>query len=558
MRLSAADFDLRYVLTALRRRLPLFLVCVLVIPAAAVAVSLIQRKQYTATAQLLFRDPQFDQKLFGATYLPSEIDPNRQAATNLDLVSLQRVAALTARHMRGMTEQQVSSAVSVSSSGEADIALIQATARTPQLAARLATRYANTYIAFRRDADRATIDSAAGPLRRQLASLPPGERLGALGQSIQQRLSQLRTLASLQTGGAELVQPAAVPTAPSSPKPVRNGAFGLFFGILLGLAAVVFAEARDRRVRDPAELEQLFERPLLVTLSESPALAGADPGLVSAPPVDREAFRMLWVSLRYFRLSRDIRSVLITSADRGDGKSTIAWGLAVTAASAGTRTLLIEADLRNPSLASRYGAPAHNGLTNVLAGDVDLRAAVVGLALAGVRDDATSPRALDVLFAGSRPPDPADLLQSQRMAHFMRDVEEQYELVVVDTPPAPIVSDATPLIAMVRGVIVVARLGNTLRDHARRLRQQFGNLDTPILGIVVNSVAREDRYGYAYGYGYDERAPGVPRSQNGKQLKQDGSRLGPPGSGVERSPHGDGRATSSSQSATAARLRQRS
>jgi receptor protein-tyrosine kinase len=267
---------------------------------------------------------------------------------------------------------------------------------------------------------------------------------------------------------------------------------------------------------------------------------------------------MLWVSLRYFRLSRDIRSVLITSADRGDGKSTIAWGLAVTAASAGTRTLLIEADLRNPSLASRYGAPAHNGLTNVLAGDVDLRAAVVGLALAGVRDDATSPRALDVLFAGSRPPDPADLLQSQRMAHFMRDVEEQYELVVVDTPPAPIVSDATPLIAMVRGVIVVARLGNTLRDHARRLRQQFGNLDTPILGIVVNSVAREDRYGYAYGYGYDERAPGVPRSQNGKQLKQDGSRLGPPGSGVERSPHGDGRATSSSQSATAARLRQRS
>jgi capsular exopolysaccharide synthesis family protein len=538
MRLSAADLDLRYALGALRRRLPVFLVCVLVVPAAAVVVSMLQRKQYTATAQLLFRDPQFDQKLFGASYLPSEIDPNRQAATNLDLVSLQRVAALTATRM-GMTQQQVSSAVSVNSSGQADIALIQATARTPQLAAKLATKYANTYIAFRRDADRTTIDSAAGPLRRQLASLAPGERLGALGQSLQQRLSQLRVLASLQTGGAELVQPAQIPTAPSSPKPVRNGAFGVFFGILLGLAAAIFAEARDRRVRDPAELEQLFERPLLGMLSESPALAGADPGLLSVPGVEREAFRMLWVSLRYFRASRDIRSVLITSADRDDGKSTIAWGLAVTAASAGTRTLLIEADLRNPSLASRYDAPAHHGLTNVLTGDVALRDAIVGLALPSALDDATSPRALEVLLAGSRPPDPADLLQSPRMADFMRDVEQEYELVVVDTPPAPIVSDAIPVIAMVRGVIVVARLGNTLRDHARRLRQQIENLDTPLLGVVVNSIAREGQYGYAYGYGYDERPSGGERSQNGRRQEQDGSQPVGQHSLVEPGPHRD-------------------
>jgi capsular exopolysaccharide synthesis family protein len=517
--LSPADFDVHYLLRALRRRLPLVLLCVLVVPAVAVALSVIQKKKYTATASLLFRDPQFDQKLFGASFVPSETDPARQAATNLDLVSLQRVAALTAAQLPGMTEQRVSSAISVGSGGQADIATIQATSRSPSFAATLANAYASTYIAFRRDADQATIRSAEIPLERQIAALPKAQRLGAPGQSLQQRLGQLDVLASLQTGGAELVQPAEVPTSPSSPKPVRNGAFGAFFGILLAIAAAIIAEARDRRLRDPAELEQLFERPVLGVLPESTALTGTDPALRSVPELDREAFRMLWVNLRYFRLSRDIRSVLITSADRADGKSTVAWGLALMAAHAGPRTLLVEADLRNPSLASRFDAPAQHGLTSVLMGDVGLREAVVGLSLPGTQHDSNPPRTLDVLFAGRRPPDPTDLVQSQRMADFLRQVEQEYELVVIDTPPAAIVSDAIPLISMVRGVIVVGRLGNTFREHARRLRQQLENLEAPTLGVVVNSMPESYQYGYVYGYAYTE----LP-SRNGPRPPREGER----------------------------------
>jgi capsular exopolysaccharide synthesis family protein len=398
-----------------------------------------------------------------------------------------------------MTEHKVASAIAVSSGGQADVASIQATSRTPAVAAALANTYAQTYIAFRRDADRATIASAEQPLQQQLSSLPRSQRSGALGQSLEQRLSQLSVLSSLQTGNAELVQPAPVPSSPSSPKPVRNGAFGLFFGVLLGIALALIAETRDRRVRDPAELEQLFDRPVLAVLPQSEALASTDPTLLSAREPDRETFRMLWVSLRYFRLSRDIRSVLITSADRGDGKSTVAWGLAVTAASAGARTLLIEADLRNPTLARRFEAPAERGLSDVLVGDVQLSSAVVGLYLADGKDGSTGPRRLDVLFAGTRPPDPTDLLQSGQMAAFLRKVEADYDLVVIDTPPAAIVSDAIPLIATVRGVIIVGRLGTTLRHHAHRLRQQLHNLDAPTLGVVVNSVP-DSGYGYADGY----------------------------------------------------------
>src|SRR5437763_12430545 len=268
--------DLRYMLTAVRRRLPIVVACLAVVPAVAVAFSLLQKKEYTGKAVVLFRDPQFAQQMFGTSYLQSQPDPQRQAATNVGLVTLPQVAALTAASVRGVSEQQVASAVSVNNDGQSDLASIKATAHDPRFAAKLATTYAEQYMAFRRAGEPATIRSAEAPLRQQLASLRGSERFGPVGQSVQQRLSQLGVLASLPTGDAELVQTARVPSSPSSPQLARNGALGLFFGLLLAIGLVVLAERLDRRLRDPAEAEQMCERPLLATLPDTPALRSAD------------------------------------------------------------------------------------------------------------------------------------------------------------------------------------------------------------------------------------------------------------------------------------------
>jgi Mrp family chromosome partitioning ATPase len=130
-------------------------------------------------------------------------------------------------------------------------------------------------------------------------------------------------------------------------------------------------------------------------------------------------------------------------------------------------------------------------------------------------DDRRPERAMDVLFAGGIPPDPSDLMQSDRMADLLREAKEQYDLVVIDTPPAAIVSDAIPLITLVDGVVVVTRLGNTLRDHARRLRQQLDHLDAPLLGLVVNSAVEAEQYGYTYGYGPQDPAATAEPHANG-------------------------------------------
>jgi capsular exopolysaccharide synthesis family protein len=233
-------------------------------------------------------------------------------------------------------------------------------------------------------------------------------------------------------------------------------------------------------------------------------LADLDADIQAVP--EAEAFRMLWANLRYLAVSRDIRTVLVTSADRDDGKTTVAWGLAAAAANAGQRVLVVEADLRKPTFAERFKLSAPVGLTSVLAGDCVLGDAVMHYRFPQADDDPRPPHSMDVLFAGPRPPNPSDLLHSRHMSDVIKDAKQQYDLIVVDTPPAAAISDAIPLIALVDGVIVVSRLGTTLRDHAHRLRQQLDQVDAPILGLVVNSTKEAEPYAYDYGYGED-RAP---------------------------------------------------
>src|SRR5947209_16263711 len=122
----STDFNVRYGLRALRRRLPLFLACVLLVPAAAVGVAMVQKKKYTATAELLFRNPGFDQMVFGSSLAPAQTDPTVQAATDLALASLPRVAALTAARLH-LTESQVKSAVNESNMGQSNLVSIKAT-----------------------------------------------------------------------------------------------------------------------------------------------------------------------------------------------------------------------------------------------------------------------------------------------------------------------------------------------------------------------------------------------------------------------------------------------
>jgi polysaccharide biosynthesis transport protein len=487
---------------ALRRRAPLVIGCTLLTACLALVFSLTQTKQYTGRASLLFRDPGFDSRLFGSSPSSNQ-DPTREAATNITLVSLDAVADRTARTFdRSLSGDEISNKVSVQSEGQSDVASVQATDPDPEIAADLANAFAANYIVFRRDADRRKVLEAQRLVQADFDRLPPEAQAGSEGQSLQRQISRLSTLAALQTGNAELVQRATVPTSPSAPKTARNTVLGLVLGLLLGVGAAFLLERLDRRLREPDDFQQLLRLPILAEITESKALADPAHGVATSGP-EGAAFQMMRARLRYFNVDRNIQSVLITSAAPEEGKTTIARNLVASGALAGLRTVLVEADLHQPSVARAIGIHFSPGLSELLSDQSSLESVSQKIILEEPGANGAEAHGFDVIVAGSRPPNPVELLDSDGMRDLVATLDGYYDLIVIDSPPLPVVPDAIPLATMVGGVIVVARVSKTTRDEANAIRVQLESLNAPVLGVVLNRTPRKwQRY-----YGYDTPQP---------------------------------------------------
>lgn len=493
------------IIIVLRRRYRLILLCILVAAGSAFAVSLFQQKQYTATASLLFRDPGFAQNIFsGESGASSGIDPNRQAATNLQLVELQIVGKRAAERLDlGMTSKELQGQITIGAQGNSDVVSVEATDPEPETARLIADAFASEFIAFRAEADRSKLLEAKRLADREFEALDPEEQQGVRGRQLSQGSERLGILASLQTGNAELVQRAVLPETPSSPKPLRNGVIGGFLGLILGIGLAFGFERFSRQLRDPDEAREAFGLPVLATVPDSEAIVHSNEGqsVHELPFVEAESFRMLRASLRYFNIDNEIKSVLITSSSAQVGKSTVSWNLARYATTT-SRVVIVETDLRKPSLARQHGVKVGPGLAEILTHQIGLDEAVQTIQIDKTRTEEEGPGAtLDLIVAGSVPPNPAELLESNTMAETLSELKERYDLVIIDTAPTGVVADAFPLVGQVDGVVIVARMGQTTQDEAETIRAQLDRLDAPLLGIVTNGVKvkRGGKYG---GYGY--------------------------------------------------------
>ena len=493
-----ARSDLETPARTLRNHSPLILACVALAAMVALGASLIQPKEYTASASLLFRDPGFAQNLFGTNF-QAQTDPAREAATNVKLVGLAIVAQRTAEALGdGLTADEVRSQIDVSGEGNSDVVSVSATGGSPAQAQRTANTFAREFIAFRAGADRSKLIAAKRLADRQLEDLSPLERDGRRGEALSSVADRLGVLASLQTGNAELVQPAELPTSPSSPRPLRNAILGALLGALFGIGLAFLSERLRQRLRDPGDAEAAFGLPVVGTIPKSRMIAA---GVDQLPFVEEESFRTLRAALRYFNVDRDLRSVVVTSGEASEGKSTVAWNLAKAAAPT-KRTVLVEADLRQPSLSIVHPLFPSPGLAEMLTGQVSFHDARQSLLL----EPGVESSALDLIVAGAMPPNPADLLESEAMATILAQLARSYEFVVIDTPPTGVVSDAFSLLNQVDGVLLVCRLGRTTRKEAVATREQLNHLNAPLLGVVTNCT-RPKRHRQPYGYAYADLAP---------------------------------------------------
>lgn len=285
------------------------------------------------------------------------------------------------------------------------------------------------------------------------------------------------------------VRRATAPTAPSSPAPTRNAALGLLLGLALGFGLAVLREVLDTRVRTPDDIRAITDASVMTVMTDDDESA-VHPLVVRDRPhaPNAEAIRRLRTNLQFLDVADRLETIVVTSSVPAEGKSTVAANLAVTLADAGARVVLVDADLRRPSIARYLDIEGGAGLTSVLIGQATI-------------DDVVQPYATDrlhVLPAGQVPPNPSEMIGSRAMAWVLGELTKRYDVVVIDSPPLLPVTDAAILARLTGGALVVA---GTHTLHRAQLTEALGSLEAvgaKALGIVANRVRRAPSDAYAY------------------------------------------------------------
>ena len=335
------------------------------------------------------------------------------------------------------------------------------------------------------------------------------ETYRTLYEGILQRLKEASVSAGLKSNNFRIVDSARPPMAPIEPNVPRNLMFAIILGLASGVGLAFLLEGLDSTVRTTEQAQMISGLASLgmIPLGSKSAREGPNPKrLVIATSKEAvelvtqvrpqsqmaESYRALRTSLLLSNLGAPPKVIIVTSALPQEGKTTTSINTAVVLAQKGVRVLLIDADLRRPSIHKTLGMGPHSGLSNVLTGSTTLEKAI------------TSTKVLPNLFvlpAGTPPPNPAELLASSNMRDVLGQLREQYDHIVIDTPPSLSVTDAVVLSPRADAVVLVIRSGQTTKNALRRSRDILMQVNAKVVGVLLNAVdLRSPDYYYYYEY----------------------------------------------------------
>ncbi len=281
---------------------------------------------------------------------------------------------------------------------------------------------------------------------------------------------------------------AGEPTSPSSPNWKRNLLAGAAAGMVAGYLWVFLRRALDVRLRSDDDVNLLVGSGLLGRVPKLGKRRGSSRGITSTDVLAQEAIRQVRTGLRFSSVDREVQSIAVTSANQSEGKSTISAGLAKAMAESGQPTLLVDGDLRRPSVTSMLGIDSTVGLSEVLSSQVAVTEAIQGTDWPG----------LFALPSGRIPPNPSEMLGSDAMRALVKELSRDY-CVIVDAPPLLPVTDAALISVVVDGVVLVAASGRTRKPELQAARRILDQVNSRVLGVVMNLVSpREGEGGYYY------------------------------------------------------------
>ncbi len=457
----------------LRRHFILIGVATLVGIFIAGVYTLTRTPLYTATSQGIVQVPTGDNL---GSNLQSNMLAQQAAKQQLPFFTNRRVAAEVIEELGlDLTPETLARRVKATLPAEGTIITVTAQAEQPAAAREIAD---------------AMVTAAGREAERAVKGAPKTVQTGPNGQQVEM---ENRVLVKMR-----LSQNASLPTSPSSPRPERILPIGAALGLLVGFGLAFLKHRNDTRLRDSEDVEAAVGASVLGLLPASDEL-GSDRGQ-AGPTRDfanREALRKLRTNLRFVDVDNQPRSIVVTSANVSEGKSTVASNLAWVLAESGEQVVLIDADLRRSAVARMFDIDGSVGLSQVLAGSASLADAIQPSELSG----------LSILAAGAIPPNPSELLGSHRMEALIDELQRD-SFVILDAPPLLPVTDAALLTRAADGALVVVKHGSTRSEDAERAGEALTSVGGKVLGAVLNQVSARkidrvrygnDVYGQAYG-----------------------------------------------------------
>jgi capsular exopolysaccharide synthesis family protein len=300
--------------------------------------------------------------------------------------------------------------------------------------------------------------------------------------SLMQRTKETGITSEQRASNVRIVDPAEVPRGPISPNVQRDLTVTFGFSLMLAVGLAFLFEYLDNRIRTPQEMKAYLDVPFLGMV---PAVGNGKDGStnplvngVGIPANFGEAFKTVRTNVLFSSAEAGLRTVVVTSAGPGEGKSIVAANLAIALAQAGQRVLLIDADMRRPRVHEIFGTDQEPGLSNVLTGNAKTNEAI--------RKSATS--GLWLLHSGHIPPNPAELLGSRRYLDFIASLEEHFDWAIIDTPPVLVVADSSIAANHASGIVFVVASDKTNRHAAREAIEQLSAANARIIGSVLNRV----------------------------------------------------------------------
>ena len=487
----------RYYLT-IRHHIGLIIACTAVTLLVAVVYVEVAPKTYTAEAQLLINPAsQQNTVLFNLPVLHASGNPTTDVLTAASLVTTPQVADAVIRdlHLK-TTPSALLGEVQVTPLAQANIISVQAKSSSAAQAQRIANAFVTEVIAVRTAGLHAALALLIPGLQSKVAALPPAERggVGTLGDE----LSQLQQLQQGNDPTLAVAARATLPAGPSSPRKSLALVAGLLAGLLIGVGAAFGFDALDPRVQREEQVREVSRGvPIVARVPRIDKRSRSRPLLpTELSPSAMEQYRMLRAALSV-RTTGSSQAYLVAGSSPSEGKTTSALSLATVLARGGDGVILIEADLRRPSLASTLSIGEFVGTEEVLAGDVSLDAA-----LQNVRFGGASFR----LLAAHPTDSSAELLAYDTAQRLVDDAKRVAEFVVIDSPPLTSVIDALPLAIIADDLVVVSRVGHSRVNRLSELFELLARHDRPATGVVLIGSDPRTADSYSY-YAAEPREP---------------------------------------------------